>query len=142
MHTINSPTKSQRMKVGGPLRVLLVVNPPGLLEHMAKVVRSMPDLRLVGSFGSVAETIDWLVWDREGWHLAFIDLGLREGGNEGGSEELIRRLVSQPRAGTVVAVGDHLWREVRTKCAAMGVHDLLEKGDLIAFQSYLEAKVL
>jgi hypothetical protein len=30
---------------------------------------------------------------------------------------------------------------VREKCAGLGVTDLLEKGDVIAFRSFLEAKV-
>jgi hypothetical protein len=136
METIKGPAKSQRLKVGGPLGVLLVVDSPPLLLRMADVVRSIEGLKVAGSFTGVAQAVDWLVWDRSGWHFAFVDLALGESG-----EDLVQRLLSQPRPGTVVAVGDHLWREVREKCRAMGVHDLLEKGDVIAFRGYLEGKV-
>ena len=136
METIKGPAKSQRLKVGGPLGVLLVIETPSLLMRMADVVRSIEGLRLVGSLSSAAQAVDWLVWDRAGWHFAFVDLALGENG-----EDLIQRLLSQPRPGTVVAVGDHLWREVREQCRAMGVYDLLEKGDGIAFRGFLEGKV-
>ena len=135
MESIKQPAKSQRLNVGGPLGVLLVIETPSLLMRMAEVVRSIEGVRLVGSFASVAQAIDWLMWDRGGWHFAFVDLALGETG-----EDLVQRLLSQPRPGTVVAVGDHLWREVREKCRAMGMYDLLEKGDVIAFRGYLEGK--
>jgi len=135
MDTIKGPAKSQRLKVGGPLGVLLVIETPSLLLRMADVVRSVEGLRLVGSFSGVAQAVDWLVWDRAGWHFAFVDLALGASG-----DELVHRLLSQPRPGTVVAVTDHLWREVREKCRALGVVELLEKGDVIAFRGYLEAK--
>jgi hypothetical protein len=136
METIKGPAKSQRLKIGGPLGVLLVIETPSLLMRMADVVRGIEGLQLVGSFAGVAQAVDWLVWDRAGWHLAFVDLALGASG-----DELVQRLMALPRPGTVVAVGDHLWREVREKCRAMGIYDLLEKGDVIAFRSYLEARV-
>jgi DNA-binding NarL/FixJ family response regulator len=136
MDTIKGPAKSQRLKVGGPLGVLLVIETPSLLMRMADVVRGIEGLKLVGTFSSVAQAVDWLVWDRAGWHLAFVDLALGDGG-----DELVQRLMAQQRPGTVVAVGDHLWREVREKCRAMGIYDLLEKGDVIAFRGYLESRV-
>jgi hypothetical protein len=135
METMGSQPKSQRVKVGGPLGVLLVIESPPLLLRMAQVVRSIEGLQLAGTFSGVSQAVDWLVWDRAGWHLAFVDLGLGDSGTE-----LVQRLLSQPRPGTVVAIGDHLWREVREQCSAMGVYDLLEKGDVIAFRGYLEGK--
>ena len=122
--------------MGGPLRVVLAVDPPSLLLRMAEVVKSMPALRLAGAFSSAEAAIDWQVWDREGYHLAFVDLGLP---GEGG-RPVLQRLLSQRRAGTVVALGDHLWQEVRQECAAMGVYHLLEKGDVVAFRSFLQER--
>ena len=136
METIKSPAKSQRVTVGGPLAVLLVIDAPPLLLRMAEIVRDIEGLRLAGSFATVAQAVDWLGWDRGGWHLAFVDLGLGTS-----AEELVQRLLSQPRPGTVVAVGEHLWREVREKCGALGIADLLEKGDVVAFRGYLETRV-
>jgi hypothetical protein len=78
-----------------------------------------------------------MVWGRQPWHYAFVDLALAEAGGEA----LAQRLLAQGGGGRVVAVVDHLWREVRQKCAALGITDLLEKGDVIAFRSYLEVKV-
>ena len=135
METIKSPANS-RVQVGGPLGVLLVLESPPLLTRMAEVVRGIEGVRLAGGFSGVTQAVDWLVWDRTGWQFAFIDLALGESG-----EDLVQRLLSQPHPGTVVAVGDHLWREVRDQCSAMGVYDLLEKGDVVAFRGFLESRV-
>jgi DNA-binding NarL/FixJ family response regulator len=137
MEATTISTKAQRLKVGGPLGILLVMDSPPLLLRMADTVRSMEGVRLLGTFGSLPQVVDWVVWNHEPWHYAFVDLALPQGA----SDELIERLLTQPRAGHVVAIGDHLWREVREKCAGLGVTDLLEKGDVIAFRSFLEAKV-
>lgn len=126
--------KSQRLRVGGPVKVLLVMDNAQLLLHMTEAVRQTEGAQLAAAFTTATEAIDWVVWDRQGWHVAFVDLGLQHGS----AEEVVRMLLAQPRAGTVVAVVDHLWREVREACARMGVRDLVEKGDLIAFNGVLE----
>lgn len=132
----NTPA-SERLRVGGPLRVVLVAQPTSLLLRMAEVVKSLPELQLAGVFGTAQDAIDWHVWDREGYHLAFVDLGLQEGD----SDAAVQRLLSQRRAGVVVALVDHLWQEVRARCAAMGVYHVLEKGDVVAFRSFLQDRV-
>jgi DNA-binding NarL/FixJ family response regulator len=137
MFTNTAATPKQRLKVGGPLRVLLVVENAPLLMRMAEVVRSVEGLSLVGAFAHSAEAIDWMVWDRHGCHLAFVDLGLKDGG----AQIVIERVMTEARVGTVVAIGDHLWKETRKQCADMGVYHLLEKGDIIAFRGFLEEQV-
>ena len=132
-----TPPTSERLRVGGPLRVVLVAQPAPLLLRMAEMVRSLPQLQLAGAFRTAQDAIDWQLWDREGYHLAFVDLGLEEGNGP----EAVQRLLSQRRAGTLVALVDHLWREVRERCTALGVYHLLEKGDLVAFRSFLQDRV-
>jgi DNA-binding NarL/FixJ family response regulator len=134
MHDRQATTNPQRVKAGGPLAVVLVVDSAPLLLRMKEMVQSVAGLRLAGAFTDGAQAIDWLLWDRQGFHLAFVDLGL----TQGSWQEVVARLHDQERAGTVVALGDHLWREVRERCAAHGIHHLLEKGDLVAFRSFLE----
>jgi DNA-binding NarL/FixJ family response regulator len=131
-----APT-TERIRVGGPQRVLLVVDPPALAERMAQLIASLPELRLAGAFSTAQDATEWTVWDREGWHFAFVDLNLKDGG----TQPLVQRLLSQTRPGTVVALGAHLWQEIRQDCARMGVYHLLEKGDLVAFRGYLEEQV-
>jgi DNA-binding NarL/FixJ family response regulator len=138
MFTTNPETSTkQRLKVGGPLRVLLVVENAPLRMRMAEIVRSVEGLTLVGSYATTADAIDWMVWDRQGCHLAFVDLGLQGDG----ARAVVERVMTEARVGTVVAIGDHLWREVRSQCAEMGVFHLLEKGDIVAFRSFLEDQV-
>lgn len=132
--SLPSSGKPQRVRVGGPCKVLLVIDNAQLLLHMTEVVRQTEGAQLAGAFTTAPEAIDWVVWDRQPWHVAFVDLGLQRGTGE----EVIGALLQQPSPGTVVAVGDHLWREVRERCAAMGVQHLIEKGDLISFRGVVE----
>ena len=137
MATLPLSPKTERFKTGAAQRVLVLVDPPPLLKRMTDVVTAMPTLQLAGAFSTSADLVDWTVWDRGGWHFAFIDLSLPDNG----SKEIIERLLAQPRPGTIVALGPHLWKETRAQCAQMGVYHLLEKGDLIAFQGFLEEQL-
>ena len=137
MQSFPQAPKTERMKLGGPQRVLVVVDPPALTQRMAEVIESFPGLQLAGAFSTAEDAMEWTVWDRGGWHFAFVDLNLKDGG----SRELVQRLLSQPRPGTVVAIGAHLWKEIRQECAQMGVYHLLEKGDIVAYRGFLEEQV-
>jgi hypothetical protein len=114
--------------------VLLLVASAPLLLRMAEVVRSIEGLQLVGSFTSVTDLVDWAMWDREGWNLAYLEVGLP------GSDDLVRRLLATRRPGIPIGIVDHLWREIREASAAMGVMHILEKGDLIALRDDLEQR--
>jgi DNA-binding NarL/FixJ family response regulator len=120
-------------RYGGPARAVLVVEAAPLLLRMAEVARSVSGVQLVGSFSRAAEVLDWLVWDRPSWHLAYVDLSMRQGS----SEEVVQRLHASGR-GTIVGISDHMWRETRATWAPHGVAHLVEKGDVIAFRSDLE----
>jgi DNA-binding NarL/FixJ family response regulator len=137
MERMPDPARPQRIRLGGPLRVLLVVENAQLLLRLSEVVRSIEGLHLAGAFTTAIDVVDWTVWDRHGWHFAFIDLGMRQGG----TREVVTRLLEDARPGTLVALGDHLWREIRAECETMGIHHLLEKGDVIAFRGFLEEQV-
>ena len=136
MKTSPAPAATERLRVGGPLRVLLVADPPSLLLRMNEVVRSTAGVQLAGGFSTALDTVEWLLWDRAGWHYAFVDLALPENG----TRDVVQRLLSGPKPGSVVALGPHLWQETRASCAQMGMYHLLEKGDLIAFRGFLEEK--
>lgn len=133
---LNEPMPNrQRARAGGPLTVLLVAHPAPLLLRLKEVVESMPGLRLAGAFTDADQAVDWLLWDRQGFHLAFVDLSLQHW------QDLVARLHGQERAGTLVALGDHLWREVRELCATHGIYHLLEKGDIVALRDFLEKQL-
>ena len=137
MATTTGSDKGLRLRFGGPMKVLLVAGPPALLRRMADIVRSIEGVELAAEFGTPGEAIDWVVWERQPWHLAYVDVTLPRAE----CEPLIQRLVDSPRGGTVVGITNHLWREVREHCAQLGVYDIVEKGDVVAFRSDLEARV-
>ena len=129
----NAPPLRQRF--GSAVQVVLVASPPALLQRMSDVVGSVEGTRLAGAFATPAEAVDWIVWKRPAWHLAYVDMTLD------GAPEVVASLQASPHGGTVVGICAHLWREERERCAALGVKQIVEKGDLIAFQGELEARV-
>jgi hypothetical protein len=129
------PAKTDPARAPSARRVLLLAGPAPLLLRMGEIVRSVERVQLVGSYTETLDVVDWAMWDREGWHLAYVDLTLP------GSDEAVRRLLATRRPGVVVGVVDHLWREVREEAAKIGVHHIVEKGDLIALRDDLERRV-
>lgn len=134
MHSIPGSATTESTRKSRARRVLLLVASAPLLLRMAEVVRSIEGLQLVGSFTSVTDLVDWAMWDREGWNLAYLEVGLP------GSDDLVRRLLATRRPGIPIGIVDHLWREIREASAAMGVMHILEKGDLIALRDDLEQR--
>jgi hypothetical protein len=116
-------------------RVLLLAAPPSMLLPMADVVRSIAGLQLAGSFAQVLDLVDWAMWDRDGWHFAYVDLALP------GVADAVRRLQASRRPGVVIGLVDHMWQEVRDKAAALGVNHIVEKGDLIGLRDDLERRL-
>lgn len=121
----------------GPLRALLVVDPASLRLRMSEVTRKFEGIELIAAFSTSVDASDHMLWERPAWHLAYIDMGLPDGG----SKELVERLRSMQRPGTIIGLVDHLWNEVRESCAAIGVTDIVEKGDLVAYQDNLERRL-
>ena len=137
MQQIVHARATKRVRIGGPVRVLLVVENAPLLLRLVEEALSFPGVQVAGTFTTAQDVVDWTVWDGGGWHLAFIDLALAHDG----TRQAVARLLEDPRPGRLVALGDHLWRETRAECAALGIHDLLEKGDVLAFRSFLEQQL-
>jgi DNA-binding NarL/FixJ family response regulator len=135
METTSSAAKPLKAKYGGPSKVLLVAGPAALLQRMVEVVQTTEGAQLAGGFATAEDALDWTIWQREAWHLAYVDVNLPQ------ADDILKRLLSQQRPGTVIGISDHLWKEVRARCAAMGVSDIVEKGDLIAFRGDLEARL-
>jgi hypothetical protein len=134
MTAIPANAPSQRQRFGSSLQVILVVSPAALLQHMSAVVGAIEGTVLAASFATPAEALDWVMWKRPAWHVAYVDM------TQPGADEVVRVLQAAPHAGTILGVCAHLWREERERCAALGVRDIVEKGDLIAFQGDLEAR--
>ena len=128
----NAP--NQRQRFGSSLQVLLVASPPALLQRMSALVGTIEGTVLAASFPSPADAAEWIMWKRPTWHVAYVDMTLA------GAEEAVRVLKGSPHTGTIVGVCAHLWKEERERCGAIGVHDIIEKADLIAFQDDLERR--
>jgi hypothetical protein len=130
-----APSPATTADTAGARKVLLIAQPVALLQHMEKVVRTTQGAVLAGSFNNVQELVDWATWEgrRSGWQVAYVDEKFAFEPN------FVQRLQTSSRGpGTLVAIVDHLWREVRERCAAIGIYDIVERGDLIAFQDNLE----
>ena len=134
MNPSYSSAPPQRQRFGSAIQVVLVASPPALLQRMSQVCGAIEGTVLAGAFATAADAMDWIVWKRPVWHVAYIDMTLK------GADEVARSLQGSPHGGTIVGLCAHLWHEERERCAAMGVKQIVEKGDLIAFQGELELR--
>ena len=134
----STPFAKPAAAAGTTFKVLIVAQPAALLQHMEKIVQATEGATLVGSFGSIQDLVDWTTWEgrRSGWQIAFVDEKFAF------EERFIPRLQGCVRGnGVFVAIVDHLWKEVRERCAGIGIYDIVERGDLVAFQDNLEKHV-
>jgi DNA-binding NarL/FixJ family response regulator len=69
--------------------VLIVEDEPEFRRAFERMVRSAPDLRLIGSAGTVAEAFAW--FDRERVDVLLVDLGLPDGSGISVIQEATRR---------------------------------------------------
>ena len=130
--SVNAPP--QRQRFGSSVQVVLVAAPRTLLQRMSAMVGTIEGTVLAGAFEAAADAIDWLVWKRPVWHVAYVDMTLP------GADDVVLSLQGSRHGGTIVGVCAHLWHEERERCSAIGVQDIVEKGDLLAFQDELEAR--
>lgn len=122
-----------RVRTGEPANVILVAE-PALLQLMREAVEATQDVKLAAAFHTAEELTQWLEGARRDWDLAFVDFALRRGR----PATVVESLLADPAAGEVVALGECRWPEMQEACAAMGVHRLINRGDLKALRGCLE----
>lgn len=129
----SSPGLERHPRVGGPAKVVLMADRP-LLAAMRETLEAVRGVQVAGAFSSSNELVDWVVWKRGEWQLAFIDFAL-PGSNPA---EAATNLLAQPLSGEVVALGAARWPEMQQACAAMGIHRVLDRGNLAHLRGFLQ----
>lgn len=126
-------TSPEHLRVGGPARIVLLADRL-LLGPMRETVQAMEGVQLVGAFERGDDLVDWAMWKRVDWDVAFVDFALRSGSPAGAAASLL----SQARPGEVVALGASRWPEMQQACSTMGIHRILDRGNLSQLRGYME----
>jgi DNA-binding NarL/FixJ family response regulator len=128
-----SPTALEHLRIGGPAKVVVLADRL-LLGAVRETLEAVEGVQVVGAFTSSNDFIDWLMWKRAEWQLAFVDFALRAGS----PAEAVASLLAQPRPGEVVALGAARWPEMQQACAAMGIHRILDRGNVAQLRAFLQ----
>jgi hypothetical protein len=127
-----SPAPLEHLRIGGPAKVVVLADRL-LLGAVRETLEAM-GVQVVGAFTSSNDFIDWMMWKRAEWQLAFVDFALRAGS----PAEAVANLLSQPKPGEVVALGAARWPEMQQACAAMGIHRILDRGNVAQLRDFLQ----
>lgn len=135
MNTVSpaSGADAGHLRVGGPARIVLLADRL-LLATLRESVEAIDGVQLVGGFQRAEDLVDWATWKRVDWDLAFVDFAL----SAGSPAEATATLLSQPRPGEVVALGASRWPEMQQACSAMGIHRILDRGNLAQLRAFVE----
>ena len=102
-------------------------------DNLIDTLREIADVRVVAHSADQAETSKWLSAHNGAWHLAIVDLFLRDGSGLGVLAGCRRREPYQK----VVVLSNYATPEIRTRALALGADAVFDKSteldDLFAY---------
>jgi len=110
------------------MRTFLIEDNPTILEHLVSTLEELAPVQAIGMADSEEEGTAWLNSHAEQWDMAIVDLFLKRGSGLGILAACRRRDVWQK----VVVLSNYPTREVRLRCAELGVDAVFDKSTEIA----------
>ncbi len=105
------------------MRVLIVDDSEALVQRLAFILATVPELEIIGSAGSVAEAVLKI---REGKpDVVILDIGI-PGGSGIDVLEVLKQDALTP---LVIVLSNHSGREYRSKCLGNGARYYFDKSD-------------
>ncbi|SFU47288.1 Response regulator receiver domain-containing protein [Polaromonas sp. YR568] len=105
------------------MRTYLVEDNPTIRENLISTLEELAPVKAVGSSEAEQEGAEWLTRHDEHWDLAIVDLFLKQGSGLHVLEACRRRSPLQK----VVVFSNYATREMRTRCAELGVDAVFDK---------------
>jgi len=109
------------------LKTFIVEDNQTIRENLAGTLEELAAVTAVGYAATENEARAWLRANREAWHLAIVDLFLKQGSGLGVLQEILVRQAWQQ----VVVLSNYATVEVRKRCAALGVDAVFDKSNEI-----------
>jgi DNA-binding NarL/FixJ family response regulator len=105
-------------------------------DNLIPTLEDLANAAVAGIAETEEEAIEWLAAHRHEWHLAIVDLFLREGSGLGVLAACRGRGPQQ----RVVVLSNYATSEMKKRCAALGADAVFDKSnDLDAFFDYCNA---
>ena len=116
-----------------PLITYLAEDNETVLENLVETLQEICAVKVTGSGATEAEAHRWLIGHNGDWHLAIVDLFLKEGSGLGILEGCRNREAFQK----VVMLTNYATPEIRRRAAALGADAVFDKsGELDALFAY------
>ncbi|MEJ8854281.1 response regulator [Variovorax robiniae] len=109
------------------LKTFIVEDNLTIRENLAGTLEELAAVCAVGYAATENEARAWLRENREAWHLAIVDLFLKQGSGLGVLQEVLVRQAWQE----VVVLSNYATAEVRRRCADLGVDAVFDKSNEI-----------
>ncbi len=121
------------------MRTYLVEDNPTIRENLISTLEELAPVKTIGTAESEEEGAAWLTQHQNQWDLAIVDLFLKGGSGLGVLEACRSRRSVQK----MVVFSNYATREMRTRCAQLGVDAVFDKStEIEALVSYCSAQGL
>lgn len=107
------------------LAVFLVEDEPSIQDSLKVVIEGFMRARVIGAAQSEAEAVSWLQANPDAWHLAVVDLFLKQGNGLGVLAALAQLNVA--KRGRVVALTNAASPGNRAECLRLGADAVFDK---------------
>ncbi len=107
------------------LITFIVEDNPTIRENLIPTLEDLANAEVAGFAESEADAIDWLASHRDDWHLAVVDLFLKQGSGLG-VLAACRQRGDQQR---VVVLSNYATPEMRNRCAELGADAVFDKSN-------------
>jgi DNA-binding NarL/FixJ family response regulator len=115
------------------MRTYLVEDNPTIRDNLISTLEELAPVETVGTSATEKESAAWLTGHGAQWDLAIVDLFLKDGSGLG----VIQACRSRSARQKMVVFSNYATREVRTRCAQLGVDAVFDKSteidDLLAY---------
>lgn len=106
------------------LLTFLVEDNATIRDNLIPALADLADAPVVGMAETEAEAVQWLDAHRAQWHLAVIDLFLREGSGLGVIQKACSNRLPHQR---VVVLSNYTQADIRARCLEMGADAVFDK---------------
>ena len=109
------------------LRTFIVEDNPTIRENLIDTLEELANVLAVGTVETEDEGKEWLAGHADDWHLAIVDLFLKQGSGLGVLAACRNRAAHQK----VVVLSNYATPDIRKRCAQLGVDAVFDKSNEI-----------
>ena len=105
------------------MRTYLVEDNPTIRENLISTLEELAPVETIGTAESEEEGVHWLTHNKNLWDLAIVDLFLKGGSGLG----IVEACQNRRRLQKMVVFSNYATKEMRSRCAQLGVDAVFDK---------------